>query len=129
MMDDQTTTGSPDTTETTTTGYEDETTTFEIPADAARQDEFGPIIEDSLEQNWEEKEVVLRLRPNQNRGCNMDHMEDDQLFINVFSTIVSTLTQYETVTQVQTSQVVFKSEGGCFPQNAQELFTTTCANL
>ena len=52
-------------------------------------------------------------------------MKND-LFINVMSTILWTMTETETVTVNGLNSVLFKSEGGCLPSDVTEMFSSSC---
>ena len=105
-----------------TTTFEPEMTTiideFEEEANPARENLDAPIL---LDSSWEEREVVIE--QSINTEC-MDMKND--LFINVMSTIISTMTEYETTTVNGLNSVLFKSEGGCLPSNVNEMFSSSC---
>merc|ERR1712223_370610 len=105
-----------------TTTFEPEMTTimeeFEEEANPARENLDAPIL---LDSSWEEREVVIE--QSINTEC-MDMKND--LFINVMSTVISTMTEYETTTVNGLNSVLFKSEGGCLPSNVNEMFSSSC---
>lgn len=112
-LDDETTTSDPEMAEMTTM-MED----FDLEeANPARENLDGPILESS----WEEKEVVIT--NSIDTKC-MDMKND--LFINVMSTILWTMTETETVTVNGLNSVLFKSEGGCLPSDVTEIFSSSC---
>jgi len=112
-LDDETTTSDPEMAEMTTM-MED----YELEeANPARGNLDGPILESS----WEEKEVVIT--NSIDTKC-MDMKND--LFINVMSTILWTMTETETVTVNGLNSVLFKSEGGCLPSDVTEMFSSSC---
>jgi len=111
----------------------DETTTFEPEfyeittimdnyeeANPSRENPDGPILE--LESSWEVKEVVIR----QDVNTKCMEMKNNNLFMNVMSTLISTMTEYEYTTVSGLNSVLFKSEGGCLPSNVNEMFTSSC---
>ena len=96
-------------------------------ADPARENEEGPVIEEtepiletSKNPEWEQKDVVIMHKPAE---C-MDMKND--LFINIMSTILTTLTQFETETVTSVNTALFKSEGGCLPSDVNQVFTSSC---
>jgi len=89
-------------------------------ANPARESSDGPIIE--LESSWEEKEVVIK----QNVNTKCMEMKNNNLFMNVMSTIISTITEYEYTTVSGLNSVLFKSEGGCLPSDVNEMFSSSC---
>merc|ERR1712109_365698 len=89
-------------------------------ANPARESSDGPIIE--LESSWEEKEVVIK----QNVNTKCMEMKNNNLFMNVMSAIISTITEYEYTTVSGLNSVLFKSEGGCLPSNVNEMFSSSC---
>ena len=95
------------------------TTTFDYfdEADPARENEDAPVL---LESSWEEKEVVIQQKINQNNCMEMNN----DLFINIMSTLVTTVTQFHT--KIESNTVLFKAEGGCLPNNVDEIFTSSC---
>jgi len=113
-LDDETTTSDPEMAEMTTMMEED----YELEeANPARENLDGPILESS----WEEKDVVIT--NSIDTKC-MDMKND--LFINVMSTILWTMTETETVTVNGLNSVLFKSEGGCLPSDVTEMFSSSC---
>jgi len=113
-LDDETTTSDPEMAEMTTMMEEN----YELEeANPARENLDGPILESS----WEEKEVVIT--NSIDTKC-MDMKND--LFINVMSTILWTMTETETVTVNGLNSVLFKSEGGCLPSDVTEMFSSSC---
>ena len=121
------------TAEMTTLSAVDEEMTTELPEEttindqifeesanpAKRENENAPIL---LESSWEEKDVVIKQKNNHKNCMEMNN----DLFINVMSTIFTTLTEFEYSTVQGLNSVVFKSEGGCLPTNVNELFTSSC---
>jgi hypothetical protein len=89
-------------------------------ANPARENPDGPVVE--LESSWEEKEVVIK--QNVNNGCM--EMKNNNLFMNVMSTLISTLTEYEYTTVSGLNSVLFKSEGGCLPILQTLHFSSSC---
>lgn len=82
----------------------------------ARENHDAPVL---LESSYEEKEVVIKQKVNHNNCMEMNN----DLFINVMSTIYETVVQYETKVETKLNTVLFKSEGGCLPSNVNEMFT------
>merc|ERR1711988_1355403 len=100
----------------------EDTTVIEVfeEANPARESSDRPIIE--LESSWEEKEVVIK----QNVNTKCMEMKNNNLFMNVMSTIISTITEYEYTTVSGLNSVLFKSEGGCLPSDVNEMFSSSC---
>jgi len=89
-------------------------------ANPARDNPDGPEIE--LESSWEEKEVVIK----QSVDTKCMEMKNNNLFMNVMSTLITTITQYETATVNGLNSVLFKSEGGCLPSDVDVMFSSSC---
>ena len=53
-------------------------------------------------------------------------MKNNNLFMNVMSTIISTITEYEYTTVSGLNSVLFKSKGGCLPSDVNEMFSSSC---
>ena len=94
-----------------------------LEADAARE---STEIQDSLEEQWELKEIALKMNSRSSGNTCFDANQDGGLFFTIFSTIYTTLTEIHTITEDGTDTVIFKSSGGCVPSNVQELFTASC---
>ena len=94
-------------------------------ADAARE---NPIVEGSLEENWELTDVRVKMpgRSNQSGDKCLEDAADQGLFFTILSTMYVTITEYATSTVPGSNTVLFKSSGGCLPSNVQELFTASC---
>ena len=97
-------------------------------ADAARE---NLNVEGSLEENWELKDVRVKMlaRSNQSGDKCLEDSANEGLFFTILSTIYVTITEYATSTVPGSNTVLFKSSGGCLPSNVQELFTASCSNL
>jgi len=124
VVEDETTTFEPDFYEITTMVEESimEESKVEMyeEANPARENPDGPVVE--LESSWEEKEVVIK----QNVNTECMEMKNNNLFMNVMSTLISTMTEYEYTTVSGLNSVLFKSEGGCLPSNVNEMFSSSC---
>jgi len=117
IASDETTTSEPEMSEMTT--IMEELPDYELEeVNPARENLEAPIL---LESSWEEKEVVIT--NSIDTKC-MDMKND--LFINVMSTLVSTVVKTETVTVNGLNSVLFKSEGGCLPSDVNEMFSSSC---
>ena len=92
-------------------------------ADAARE---APEVSDSLEEKWELKEIALKMNGRSSDTC-FDTNDDGGLFFTIFSTIYTTITEYQTEMEIETNTVLFKSSGGCVPTDVHEMFTATCS--
>ena len=92
-------------------------------ADAARE---APEVSDSLDEQWELKEIALKMNGRSSDTC-FDTNEDGGLFFTIFSTIYTTITEYQTEMETETNTVLFKSSGGCVPTDVHEMFTATCS--
>ena len=92
-------------------------------ADPARENEEGPELETSQNPGWEQKEVVIMSKPTKDHCMEMSN----DLFINVMSTFLTTLTQFETKTVTEINTALFKSEGGCLPSDVNQVFSSSCS--
>ena len=95
---------------------------FDYIADPARENEAGPELETSQNPDWEQKDVVIMNKPTSDHCMEMNN----DMFINVMSTLLTTRTYFETKTVTQFNTALFKSEGGCLPSDVNQVFSSSC---
>lgn len=123
FMDEELTTSNPNDDQEDSTTLEPEMTTIAVDfedhheeVNPARENPQAPVL---LESSYEEKEVVIKQKVNHNKCMEMNN----DLFINIMSTVYETVVQYETKIENKLNTVLFKSQGGCLPSNVNDLFT------